>query len=258
VFIRAAFDKIKYLFIISTIVAIQCLFYLFNGDPDFWVMLDLSVGFVLIACIIWSKGNPDTRDSLLIILIGHGLSFVLFNAHQNNLPWNVSCYLISICTLYFCRVHLPKHIANNTHKKSKANQLILISAAFLFISILSEVYWAITKYENAPAISWSWLVICIYFWQRKLLNIRPILILKYTKLKATFSELDYSLRVYCGIPIVIELCKILEYIVRHTTSYSPLLIYNSYIFLVNISNMILVIVAIVFTYKTEKKRQLQA
>jgi hypothetical protein len=205
-------------------------------------LIDINTLILLVISAFWARRNIDVLSALLILFLAQVVSELGFYFYTYNLFWILLCYVAVGLSVFYC-----------WHDKlSKITLPILVSAIFL------EVFWYYSGYENKPQVSWYFLIVAINIVQRELLTLRPFILMKRTNYPAKEIILDYSLRWVCGITVVIEFFNIAEYLVRHSTKFKPVIIYYVYPNLMHFVSVLIVLAIVIFTYRSEKDRQLLA
>jgi hypothetical protein len=209
---------------------------------DIGALIDINTIILIFICAIWARRDFDVVSALAIVLVAQVVSEVAFHIYSYNIAWVILCYSLAALSIYFC-----------WHDNLSKLMLLAFVAA-----ICLEVFWLVSGYEKKPQVSWYFLIVAINLSQRELITLRPFLLMKKTKYPAKEILLDYLLRITCGFTLMIEFLNITEYLIRHSTNFKPVTIYHLYPYLTHFVSALIVLAVVIFTYKTERNRQLLA
>jgi hypothetical protein len=176
-----------------------------------WHYLDIFSICVLSAVLIFSRFNVNIVATVIIIVSGRLLETMAFYLITNTWYSKATVYLIVLFTLFH----------------SRHDKLFTLSFITFALCIAAEQWWYHIDYP-APEIFYSMLTIAIGLVVRKLLIIRPYLVYQVTGKNADFTRVDWHIAKVYGFAIMVEVAYISEYIIRHTTSLSPTIIYALY------------------------------
>lgn len=200
---------------------------------------------LLIACIILSilfcRKNKDTATSLAIVLLGQLLYELFKTIYIQTHIWSISFYLFGAISIVVCSVDRWRYPLKG----------------LIIVCITAHLFWVYQDY-NSPFIAWHWFVISINLIQRQLFLIRFSILIKYLNYDSNPTKLDFILRSYYSLPLIIEFANICEYLIRHLTHYNPLVIYSLYAQVHYISLLILLFVTIATTIKQSRDQKLIA
>jgi hypothetical protein len=241
-FIENHLRHFKYSLILGVCAVVEFVTFSSFIEIDTGALIDINTLILLVASAAWARRNFDVLSALSIIFLAQVISELGFYFYTYNLFWVLLCYALAGLSLFYCwHDNLSKFVLP-----------IFIAAIGL------ELYWYYSSYGKQPQVSWYFLILAINIAQRELLTLRPFILMKRTNYPAKDTILDYSLRWVCGLTVAIESFNIAEYLIRHSTSFSPVTIYYLYPYMTNFVSVAVVFAVVVFTYKSEKKRQLLA
>lgn len=192
--------------------AIAALFFVFailtfGNGPAFDA---LSLLIVILAAFYFRK-NINVLSTLYLILFTRILGHLLFLASSNILPWKVAAYgLTLVCIIWF-----------------KNDKLRNIVGPILITTVAIEWHWYVIGYDS-PEVYWSFILIGCNIAFRSALLLKPVLMSTYLNIEADFSRLDWVLHKIYGWIIIAESLNVIEYLARHTTSYSGVYYYHAY------------------------------
>jgi hypothetical protein len=176
-----------------------------------WFYFDLFAIAVFTMALLLTRFQINIASTILVITLGRAVEFISFSILSAEMPVTIIIYAITAGTLVYC----------------KSDKLINFVLPVFIACIASEIFWKITHYQS-PQLFFSWLVISIGLLTRKFLILRPYLVHKLIGKIGDYSRLDWKLRKVYGLAIIIESTKLIEYLVRHVTNESPLIVYTAY------------------------------
>lgn len=205
------------------------------------ILVDRLILSSLMVSGLYCLKNKDVLGALIIVFGGQLIYELVTSLHSGGFLWDAACYslaLFSVWKAYIDKLRIPTFI-------------------LLILCISAEMFWHFNDYDG-PSLSWYWVTISTCLLQRHLLIMRCHYTITFLKKNARPTLLDHSLKTYCIIPIIIEHLNITEYLARHVLDINSLFVYQIYPWLQQFAAIILVITIILFAYKAEKIRVMEA
>ncbi|MFT4939297.1 MAG: hypothetical protein ACI88A_002337 [Paraglaciecola sp.] len=170
----------------------------------------LSALFFLVVAFYFRR-DVNIKTVCILLILESLLINAIFVISTNSYYWIVAAYLLTAMTLWQVR-------------QDKLTRIILV---FLLISVCLEIYWYVIGYEG-PQIYFYFLKISIYMLVRFLLLYRPHGLNYFLNSGAAILRLDWFVYQTKAVVCLIECAMISEYLLRHTFSVQPMLMYNYY------------------------------
>jgi hypothetical protein len=170
----------------------------------------LSALFFLVVAFYYRR-DVNIMTVCVLLILESVLINAIFILSTNSYFWIVAAYLATAITLWQVR-------------QDKLTRIILL---FFVISVSLEIYWYVVGYEG-PQIYFYFLKISIYLLVRFLLLYRPHGLNYFLNSGASILRLDWFVYQTKAGMCLIECAMISEYLLRHTFSVKPMLMYNYY------------------------------
>ena len=170
----------------------------------------LSALFFLVVAFYFRK-DVDIKTVCVLLILESLLINAIFVLSTDSYFWVIAAYLATAITLWKVR-------------QDKLTKIILV---FFIVSVSLEIYWYVIGYEG-PQIYFYFLKISIYLLVRFLLLYRPHGLNYFLNSGASILRLDWFVYQTKAIICLIECAMIAEYILRHTFSVKPMLMYDYY------------------------------
>ena len=170
----------------------------------------LSALFFLVVAFYYRR-DVNIKTVCVLLILESLLINTIFVLSTNSYFWIIAAYVATAITLWQVR-------------QDKLTRIIL---AFFVISVSLEIYWYVVGYEG-PQIYFYFLKISIYLLVRFLLLYRPHGLNYFLNSGASILRLDWFVYQTKAAMCLIECAMISEYLLRHTFSVKPMLMYNYY------------------------------
>jgi hypothetical protein len=169
----------------------------------------LAVSLVVIAAMF--RDNKDIMGVCLVVVVIHVLINAVFVFSSDGLAWRIAAYAVTIATL-------AVFYSDNQSK---------IVLGFLAISLGAEIYWFFTGYDG-PEIYFSFIKISVFIAAKFFVLYRSQATKLYLKDDSSAIRLDWLVHKTLSVSVLLELSCLLEYLIRHNTDFSPMVVYYIY------------------------------
>jgi hypothetical protein len=170
----------------------------------------LSALFFLVVAFYFRR-DVNIKTVCVLLILESMLINAIFVLSTDSYFWIIAAYLATAITLWQVR-------------QDKLTRIILV---FFVISVGLEIYWYVVGYEG-PQIYFYFLKISIYLLVRFLLLYRPHGLNYFLNSGASILRLDWFVYQTKALVCLVECAMISEYLLRHTSSIKPMLMYDYY------------------------------
>ena len=187
------------------------------------------------------KHDKDLLSVIGILAISYLIDHIILLAAEHLTWWNIIMYQCAAAIIYT--------LWRDTLSK--------ISAVFLTAVIIAEIYWGLTNYQS-PNLSLAVGKLAFALIIRHVFIYRPDIIERFFNYDGDYIAVDKKFRDLYAVYILIEIANIAEYLIRHTTQYNPLLVYQTYPFIIQIISTLSLWYVLHYSQKSWIKKTLKA
>lgn len=208
------------------------LLYLSFGHAYYFDKLFL---LVLVGLLSVFRNNKDLFYTLLLLLVARSFGEVIFLLSDKE-PFKWVYYVVSILTV----------------SQLKYDKLVpILVVPIIALCLTAELYWYLTDYA-APELHYYVLGLVINC------LIRHFLVFKahfkfYSDLKLINKPLDYSLYKLNIVSSIVTCILIVEYLIRHLTQFTPMIVYDSYSYILQVISVLLLYLVVDYSIKSKFK-----
>lgn len=205
-------------------------------------------------------GQAELFDRLFLLIL---LALAFYSLKTKNIDlFGVSLIFFTIRFMDECLYLLPNillikifiyllcYYACYKLKGDKVTQRVAFP--LLTLSVIAELYWYIIDYDS-PQIFYSHILIVLNLLGRRVAYFRQFYEIKYFNKDATSISLDRVIYLVSNYYIFVISIQLVEYLIRHLTVFSPLLIYNIYPYLSQAITIWILITILDYTYNLNFK-----
>lgn len=201
------------------------------GQGELFDRLFFVVLVLLFALAIQAK-DIDLIGVIIILLVSNIMDELCYLLP--NLLW-IKITIYAVCIL-------------GVYKNKKDKWAIRLAAPLLSVSILAEVYWFIIDYD-APQIYYYHTLIIINLFVRRFAFLRMFLTPNWFGKASSSISLDFNIYNIAKWSILSISLLTLEYTVRHTSHFSPVIFYYVHQYLAQLLSVLVLVLLIDYTYK---------
>ncbi|MGY8897753.1 MAG: hypothetical protein ACKVI8_06945 [Paraglaciecola sp.] len=187
------------------------------------------------------KHDKDLLSVIGILAISYFIDHLMLLAAENLTWWNFIMYQCAAAIIF-------------TLWRDKLSKL---SAIVLALVVLAEIYWGLTNYQK-PDLSLAVGKLAFALIVRHVFIHRPDYIERFFNYDGDYIAVDKKFRDLYAVYILIEIANIAEYLIRHTTQYKPLIVYQTYPFIIQIISTLSLWFVLHYSQKTWLKKTLKA
>lgn len=224
---------------ISVGLACAVLGYLTFGHNELFDLVFMATLFLL---IILNRRLANVWTAFAIVLFVWMIDKALFYLTTSHLLLDALVYIAMLALLLKFRV---RHF--------KAPLL-----ALLLVTVIAEGYWRVTSYDNKPDMYFYWSYVLTLVIAKVALELRTLWIERVFDVETDFTTLDPQLAYLFGVFLVIEIANIIEYLVRHLTDASPMLVYTYYTEAKHAIGVLLLFYALTYIIQLRQSQRIKA
>lgn len=187
------------------------------------------------------KHDKELISVIGILALSYLIDHIVLIAAENISWWNIIIYQIAAAIIF----------------SLWRDKLSKLSAIVLALVIIAEIYWGLTNYQK-PDLSLAVGKLAFALIVRHIFIHRPDYIERMFKYDGDYIAVDKKFRDLYAVYILIEIANIAEYLIRHTTQYNPLLVYQTYPFIIQIISTLSLWYVLHYSQKSWLKKTLKA